>query len=333
MKILDRFFGANTPPPSKKGPPLGPRPETVERNNQIVADRRAGMRTDELCQKYQLGSHSILVICRGIRVSNPLPPRTVSPRNEEIIEKYMNGATATALGIEYGLSRERVCQFLRPLHLTETRIERRRIAREAIEKEAADIKAQAKAEFGAKAAEAVELIRGGLSISEACRKIGLTAGQQMALVRAACEKAGVESRHGRWRDFGPKIARVRELRAENKVWSEIDRICVIEGHGSVYGAWIQRHCPDLVIGRRLREPSPPSAPKVPKQSPPDPNVVWTEERVRVLLDCWFRGISAMQCADVLGPPITKNAVIGKINRLRGAGLLKPPQNDLRAEAR
>ena len=43
---------------------------------------------------------------------------------------------------------------------------------------------------------------------------------------------------------------------------------------------------------------------------------WTEERVELLKKLWMEGLSASQIAGVLGEGVTRNAVIGKVHRLK-----------------
>jgi GcrA cell cycle regulator len=50
---------------------------------------------------------------------------------------------------------------------------------------------------------------------------------------------------------------------------------------------------------------------------------WTEERVELLKKLWMEGLSASQIAAVLGDGITRNAVIGKVHRLKLSGRAKP----------
>ncbi len=47
--------------------------------------------------------------------------------------------------------------------------------------------------------------------------------------------------------------------------------------------------------------------------------VWTEERVETLKRLWIEGLSCSQIADLLGNGITRNAIIGKVHRLKLAG--------------
>ncbi|RUT31328.1 GcrA cell cycle regulator [Arsenicitalea aurantiaca] len=50
---------------------------------------------------------------------------------------------------------------------------------------------------------------------------------------------------------------------------------------------------------------------------------WTEERVELLKKLWMEGLSASQIAGVLGEGVTRNAVIGKVHRLKLSGRSKP----------
>jgi GcrA cell cycle regulator len=50
---------------------------------------------------------------------------------------------------------------------------------------------------------------------------------------------------------------------------------------------------------------------------------WTEERVELLKKLWMEGLSASQIAAVLGEGVTRNAVIGKVHRLKLSGRAKP----------
>jgi GcrA cell cycle regulator len=49
---------------------------------------------------------------------------------------------------------------------------------------------------------------------------------------------------------------------------------------------------------------------------------WTEERVELLKKLWMEGLSASQIAAVLGDGVTRNAVIGKVHRLKLSGRAK-----------
>ncbi len=57
---------------------------------------------------------------------------------------------------------------------------------------------------------------------------------------------------------------------------------------------------------------------------------WTEERVELLKKLWMEGLSASQIAAVLGDGVTRNAVIGKVHRLKLSGRAKPASSAPRA---
>ncbi len=50
---------------------------------------------------------------------------------------------------------------------------------------------------------------------------------------------------------------------------------------------------------------------------------WTEERVELLKKLWLEGFSASQIAAELGEGVTRNAVIGKVHRLKLSARAKP----------
>lgn len=50
---------------------------------------------------------------------------------------------------------------------------------------------------------------------------------------------------------------------------------------------------------------------------------WTDERVELLKKLWMEGLSASQIAGELGQGVTRNAVIGKVHRLKLSARAKP----------
>jgi GcrA cell cycle regulator len=57
---------------------------------------------------------------------------------------------------------------------------------------------------------------------------------------------------------------------------------------------------------------------------------WTDERVELLKKLWMEGFSASQIAAELGDGVTRNAVIGKVHRLKLSGRAKPASTAPRA---
>ena len=59
-------------------------------------------------------------------------------------------------------------------------------------------------------------------------------------------------------------------------------------------------------------------------------MAWTDERVALLKKLWMEGLSASQIAGELGEGVTRNAVIGKVHRLKLSGRAKPAPSAPRA---
>lgn len=57
---------------------------------------------------------------------------------------------------------------------------------------------------------------------------------------------------------------------------------------------------------------------------------WTDERVELLKKLWMEGLSASQIAGELGEGVTRNAVIGKVHRLKLSARAKPTNSTPRA---
>ncbi|MDB2384156.1 GcrA cell cycle regulator [bacterium] len=56
---------------------------------------------------------------------------------------------------------------------------------------------------------------------------------------------------------------------------------------------------------------------------------WTDDRVATLKKLWLEGLSASQIATELGEGVTRNAVIGKVHRLKLSGRAKPATSTAR----
>jgi hypothetical protein len=295
------------------------------------------MKTTELAAKYGLSKFTILSITAGVprppQVFGPRGPQTqeIAERNIAMVAEYESGReNLQSLGDKYGVSRERVRQILAPVGSTALVKEQRRIRREEAQAAAAELKAAVRAERAAKVAEAVELVRQGFSISEAQRRVP---GLPVNGLQLECKKAGVETRHGKWRDFTVKINRARELRATGMSWNAVDMQCNAEGLGRVQPNFVGRYLPDLVEHSKQRTngaasivppaPSHPPAIPRPKKVYVDRESIWTDDVVAQLKTLWFSGSTAQQCSDVFGPPFTRSAILGKIGRLRAAGNWKP----------
>jgi len=56
---------------------------------------------------------------------------------------------------------------------------------------------------------------------------------------------------------------------------------------------------------------------------------WSDERVELLKKLWMEGLSASQIAGQLGDGVTRNAVIGKVHRLKLSARAKPQSSAAR----
>ena len=61
--------------------------------------------------------------------------------------------------------------------------------------------------------------------------------------------------------------------------------------------------------------------------------IWSEDRVETLKKLWEQGLSASQIATQLGMGVTRNAVIGKVHRLRLSGRATAPRSTAPRSAR
>ncbi len=60
---------------------------------------------------------------------------------------------------------------------------------------------------------------------------------------------------------------------------------------------------------------------------------WSDDRVKILTKLWLQGFSAAQIAVELGGGVTRNAVIGKVHRLKLSGRVKPANSAARARVK
>lgn len=309
---------SNSPPSNADRGHAGPRRWRVARDEALKADRQAGKSIEELATAYDLSIASVYQITRGV----PRPPKKreyrtqFHERNVAIVAAYERGEmNATELGEKYGLTRERVCQILRPTNVIAKAAERRRIAQEEAQSASVSAKAALRADREQKISQGIGMVRAGMSIAAATVHLGLPAN----VLLLACKMAGIASQHGRWRSLQPKIDLIRKLRSEGLSFSEISRRSVAAGYGQVYAGFIQRNCPELYTPHTSRRGE--TSGSVPTTVPTaihrrSQDSVWTDDKVAILVAAWANGSTASQCAEMLGPPFTRNAVIGKINRLR-----------------
>jgi len=258
VSLINRFFGiaSSEPPvpePRRRGAPRGRRRSIALRDAEIRAMLEGGATTADIMQKFELSRPGVYAVFKREGVSPLLQETnglrfhpTYKERNAEIIQKYKDGATGEAIAQEYGITRERVFQILRPFNLPNLKAEQKRLAREAVEAERETIIAEMKASRAADIERALEIVRAGGSRNDAIRATGLP----VHLVHKVCGDAGLPNKHGRWRrerEFEERKARIRALRAEGKTWKQI---------GTSLHHWAVCHMPELI---RARRPQPPAA--------------------------------------------------------------------------
>lgn len=87
------------------------------RNEEILSDYVAGMPVEAISEKYQLSKYQCYSILRRqdyrkYRHTAAKRRSPLSDRNQQIIEEYRNGVSATELTKKYNLSRARVYKIL-----------------------------------------------------------------------------------------------------------------------------------------------------------------------------------------------------------------------------
>jgi hypothetical protein len=91
-------------------------------------------------------------------------------------------------------------------------------------------------------------------IAKAAHESGLRYSGAANAVMAACRRAGVESQHGRWRDFQNRAARIRQIDTDNPNLS-ISKLLEIIGQEEgkkIAPSWIYRHMPKFIEERNTR---------------------------------------------------------------------------------
>lgn len=310
MGILRRLFASTAQPKKPRR-----RNKLIAARNEAIRAERATMTIQQLAEKYGLSNAYLYNLCAGIE--GPRQPHAshkhddaIIARDLEITRAYEAGeAKSQALADKYGVSRERICQILRRSNVIATAAERRRIAQEEIAAEKQSIRDKVRIERQKLIDRGLEIVRNGGSINAAIVNTGLP----IYLMHQACKDAGIESKHGRWRDRQPKIDFVRALRAEEKSWDFISAESVKAGYGRVYYSWISMHCPDLIAPREPKVEVATRSESIPFRQSHVKNS-WSKDKIDQLTAFWSEGLTASQCAERLG--VTRNAVIGKINRLR-----------------
>jgi len=265
-------------------------------------------------------------------------------RNQEICALYDAGETLQAIGDRFGITRERVRQIVnragRQGRKPEIMAERKRVAEDFRDsgltvKEFAILWGippgtvyGAARQFGVKCPRrhisddprfltAAESVRAGLSIRQAEIKHRLPR-DHLAVV---CDRLGIQSRAGKWRDFSVRGETVLRLYSQGKTWAAI-AYAVSQEEGKPVGEralyiWAHRNL-SLPPRGKLR-----SERKQRPMRPAKPAVVYPDIIIRPTVKetaLANRGRApASKIAKAVG--VSRNSIIGYWNRLRQEGVI------------
>jgi Mor family transcriptional regulator len=304
-----------------------------ERRDEEVQRRfRDGENVRVIAADCGLTPSSVYHICRGIPREKWIMRGAPSKkgRDEKVLAAYESGVSGVSLAEQFGVTRERIYQILRRTNAIEHRAKRRALADELISEHLDAEKDRAKQSIQA----ALDMVASGKSINDAARSAGVAA----MTVAKYCRLNNIQSRHGRWDRgrFGERKRKISELIDKGLPFYEIIQHLRSQGD-TVHYSWIVRNCPDLMAQRRGVMKKQGAARRKAKSvhGPADPGKIqkkqnmsvehsegeWSEPRVDLLRRKWAEGLSAQHIADLLGPPFTRNSVIGKSHRLRAEGKL------------
>lgn len=162
-------------------------------------------------------------------------------RNVQIAADYVGGMRSPALGVKYGMTRERVRQILRPLNLIGLR-KKQDVAR----REVALSAAQSRRDALIKRKElAVVAFLAGASIRQAAKSNKVSATAVSKILKAR----GIQNTHSRWRDFTKIKTRTDELLLAGFNPPRIAQILKSEGEKiSIY--WIYDNFADTLKARK-----------------------------------------------------------------------------------
>lgn len=175
-------------------------------------------------------------------------------RNQEIVDKYFADPKANSsekLAIEYGLSRERVCQILRRSNAIATAKERKEAVKGAYDDLRQQLTETAKQEYEQKITEALDLMRQGKSMRQAAIAVGFQAHSNFSNVLANRAKVlGIPMFHGPHRDFEPRKAKVRELWEQGlPVYKIVAKLRDDGADKTINENWVYANMPELKKGR------------------------------------------------------------------------------------
>lgn len=164
-------------------------------------------------------------------------------RDAEILAKYTADPkkySSVKLGIEYGISRERVCQILRRSNALSYHQERRELARRDMQEEKSKVQQENKERVQALVDKASKLIaEEGLSIRTALIRMGQKPHSHLGkLVATHLTNLGHKHKWGRHRDFSERLEKVEALLLQGMTVHAIVEHLRRNGDPTIYYQWI-----------------------------------------------------------------------------------------------
>ncbi len=262
-------------------------------------------------------------------------------RLAEILSLYEAGMTLHAIGVRFGLTRERIRQIVKkagvamPQDVSKARHDAiaEAICQGLTKKEvvtqfgvSGSFVGRVAHMYGVKinrrpASEETFLAQAVQEVAQGKSARSLSGGSLRweRAILARCEKAGVASKHGPHRDLSHRIETVRRLYSDGHSWASIAaQLSIIEGRPlrQIY-TWAQNHMdlpPRHSVRRKPRASKPRPGPTV------DPRTTFNRAAsIREACVANRGKMSARQLAEILGT--TRNAVIGHWFRARQAGAI------------
>ena len=253
-------------------------------------------------------------------------------RAEDMKARLLADETLESISQSYGVTRERVRQIIVRLGVVNPRhaiAEANRTAKQAEHDDKLTARAAKRAERDAILQKARVLVEQGMSIRKAMVSVGLSAANKRSANRSDLTR-GWPSQHGRWR---PELAARREQIVALYTAGPISVSEVAQRFGvhsfTVYYALRMAGIDWRWL--RARKPKPPKPPRRPVPRPLLPITdadqtggPWTGQTLWTLTDGWAMGKTASMIAEELGPPFTRNSVLGKLFRMRR----RPTEDDI-----
>lgn len=225
------------------------REEFFEERARLICGLAATKTVQEISIECRIGELTIRNILHkhGFKAVRKTYTRSNSQeeRNRSWIAAYEAGeSNASEIARANGVSRERVCQILRPMRVIEKRIERQRLVNEALAEESVRLKQETKERLALKLAPALELVRGGQSIRSAGLSLGFSQ-SEINILGDKCRAEGIKTVHGRHRDMSERLIRCEALFASGLSVAQIVEKMRTDGDPTIHPNWFYSNLPHL----------------------------------------------------------------------------------------